>query len=44
MPTIFLSNSGFGNARKDLAEMVYDAFYGEESTVGDDVEMDKGYI
>ena len=41
---IFLSNSGFGNARKDLAEMIYDAFYGEESTVGDDVEMDKGYI
>ena len=41
---IFLSNSGFGNARKDLSEMVYEAFYGEGSLSGDDVEMDKGYI
>ncbi len=41
---IFLSNSGFGNARKDLAEIVYGTFYGERSDTGEDVEMDKGYI
>lgn len=40
---IFLSNSGYGNARKDLSEMVYTAFYGLDNAVSDIVEMDKGY-
>ena len=45
---IFLSNSGFGDARWDISEMVYRAFYGDEDTIGEStgetVEMDKGYI
>ena len=41
---IFLSNSGFGEARWDISEMVYKAFYGEEETVAEAIEMDKGYI
>lgn len=41
---IFLSNSGFGNARKDLAEMIYTTFYGTGTAEGDAVEMDSGYI
>ena len=43
---IFLSNSGYGDARNALSEMIHSAFYGDEN--GDDgafpVEMDKGYI
>lgn len=41
---IFLSNSGFGNARKDISEMVHSAFYSEDDFVSETVEMDKGYI
>ena len=45
---IFLSNSGFGDARWDISEMVYRAFYVDEDTIGEStgetVEMDKGYI
>lgn len=41
---IFLSNSGFGNARDDIAEMVHSAFYGEDCVANEAVEMDKGYI
>ena len=41
---IILSNSGYGNARFDIAEMVYDAFYEEQNGVSDKIEMDKGYI
>lgn len=41
---ILLSNSGFGNARNDLAEMIYSAFYQESDSVEDCLEMDKGYI
>lgn len=41
---IFLSNSGFGNARLEIAEMIYSAFYGETSADYKPVEMDKGYI
>jgi CubicO group peptidase (beta-lactamase class C family) len=40
---IILSNSGFGNARNDISEIVHSAFYGE----GDDAqtlpEWDKGF-
>ena len=43
---IFLSNSGYGDARVDLSEMIYTAFYGNENGEGGTlrVEMDKGYI
>ncbi|MBO5908555.1 MAG: hypothetical protein J6Q67_02070, partial [Clostridia bacterium] len=40
---IFLSNSGFGNARLEIAEMIYSAFYGEPSGDYTPFEMDKGY-
>ena len=41
---IFLSNSGFGEARWDISEMVFQAFYGDRETVAEVIEMDKGYI
>ncbi len=41
---IILSNSGFGNARDDIAEMVYDAFYGKDESFGESFTMDAGYI
>lgn len=42
---IFLSNSGFGNARADLSEIVYSYFYrDDENKTTENVEMDKGYI
>ena len=41
---ILLSNSGFGNARDDISEMVYYAFYGDNNKTDQFVEMDKGYI
>lgn len=41
---IFLSNSGWGNARNDIAEAVYNVYYGEDSLKSDTVKMDIGYI
>jgi len=41
---ILLSNSGWGDMRKDYAEEIYKAFYENSSDAGDDVSMDKGYI
>lgn len=39
---LFLSNSGFGNARKDLAAIIHHRFFGD--ALGDDnVAMDTGY-
>lgn len=40
---IFLSNAGWGNARNDLAEAVYEVFYGSDNTLSEAVKMDKGY-
>lgn len=40
---IFLSNSGFGNARNDLAELIHFTFYGQDDAASEIVEMDKGY-
>ena len=40
---IFLSNAAWGDARTDLAEAVYSAFYGETQPA-EAIEMDKGYI
>ena len=41
---ILLSNSGYGNARDDIAEMVYQAFYNDDGNLGESIEMDKGYL
>ena len=41
---ILLSNSGYGDARNVIAEMVYTAFYGDDGSLGERVEMDKGYL
>ena len=41
---IFLSNSGFGNARMDLTELILSHFYNDESKKTPNIEMDKGYI
>ena len=41
---IFLSNSGFGNARNDIAELLHAAFYKEDGSLSERFEMDKGYI
>lgn len=40
---IFLSNCGYGNARNDIAEMVYGAFF-EGDRAAEHMEMDTGYI
>ena len=41
---IFLSNSGFGNARQDLSEMAYEAFFGADGQRDAPIAMDTGYI
>lgn len=41
---IYLSNSGWGNARGDYAEAIFKAWYGTEDGTRDTAEMDKGYI
>jgi len=41
---VFLSNSGFGNARHDLSEMILQEFYGTDGSKAEAIEMDKGYI
>ena len=39
---IFLSNSGFGNARNDLSEMVCETFFSEVTPEAQRVERDAG--
>lgn len=41
---ILLSNSGYGNARADISEMVYREFYERSEPAEEAIEMDKGYI
>ena len=41
---IFLSNAGWGNARNDLAEAIYEAYYGSDDVIGEEIKMDAGYI
>lgn len=41
---IFLSNSGYGNARNDISEMIHTAFYDDSVLEISSIEMDKGYI
>jgi CubicO group peptidase (beta-lactamase class C family) len=40
---IFLSNSGYGCAREDLAEVIHDIFFGADNEEVHKIEMDKGY-
>lgn len=40
---IYLSNSGWGDARTDLSEAVFAAFYGEKGSA-EALQMDTGYI
>ena len=41
---VFLSNSGFGDARKAISEMIVNHVYGKTGSASDDVPMDAGYI
>lgn len=41
---ILLTNSAWGDARNDIAEAIYEAYYGDDNTVSDDVKMDVGYV
>lgn len=41
---IFLSNSAWGDARNDIAEAVFEAYYGTDSEVCGSIKMDVGYI
>lgn len=41
---IFLSNSGWGEARNDLSEEIFREYYGETAEPTHKIEMDKGYI
>lgn len=41
---IFLSNSGWGEARNDYAEAIYEAYYGKDDIADEKVSMDVGYI
>lgn len=41
---IFLSNSGFGDARVDISNMIFNAFYNNNYLSEESIEMDKGYI
>ncbi len=41
---ILLSNTGFGNAREDIMEIIHNYFYGEDEKLNEKIEMDKGYV
>lgn len=41
---ILLSNSGWGEARDDFAEAIYELWYGDNTDAGQKVQMDAGYI
>lgn len=41
---ILLSNSGWGNARRDIIEAIYSAYYGNSTLKSDILKMDVGYI
>lgn len=41
---ILLSNCGFGTAREDLSEMIYDAFFGTDCAYSGCLNMDGAYI
>ena len=41
---ILLSNSEWGNAREAISEIVHECFYGNDNSLSQVVEMDKGYV
>ena len=41
---ILLSNSAWGDARNDIAEAIYRAYFGYDTNIGDEIKMDMGYI
>jgi len=41
---IFLSNSAWGDARNDIANAVYNTYYGDDGSGGNIIKMDVGYI
>ena len=41
---IILSNSGYGNARADIPEMLYEEFYENSEVISESIGMDVGYI
>ena len=41
---ILLSNSEWGNARETISEIVHECFYGNDNSLSQVVEMDKGYV
>ena len=41
---IILSNSGWGNARNDFSEKIFELYYGQNTSPSETIEMDKGYI
>ncbi len=41
---IILSNSGWGDARNDISEAIYEAYYGESNIKSSKLQMDVGYI
>ena len=41
---ILLSNSGWGDARHDVSEIVYEEYYGTPETKAERVKMDGKYI
>ncbi len=46
LSVIVLSNAGFGNARDEICEIIYDVYFkaGDEEATPDMPEMDKGFI
>ena len=40
---IYLSNSAWGDARADISEAIFQAYYGDDSAKSDTVTMDTGY-
>lgn len=41
---IILSNSGWGDARNDISEAVFEAYYGKDCILSEKIKMDAGYI
>lgn len=41
---ILLSNTGFGEARHEIAEAIYSIYYGDDGQTASRIAMDKGYI
>ena len=44
LDVVFLSNSGFGEARGDIMELIHTAVYGQSNDEAAKIAMDQGYI